>query len=292
MVLKNIEDAIKAHWPDAAVRSFGSFSSNFSTFLSDVDITISGLAGYPPHIPPAPTAAPTMTSKQDSDVPTVTRLERVGELNKRQKISHSPVDDHDQLIIDLVTPPSSPAYVHIDATHPSSSSAVTFLQTESHCSSSSAHRSPGPSGNRNRPEVIQSLRALSRSLSSMDYTKALEFRFKARVPIIKLIHRGGIECDISIGQTDNLIPLLSYASSPSPSHLTKIFFEISCFLKIFFHQFQLDMPFTGGLGSYKIYGMIVFIINKISATHQQQSTFTTTSRGGTEELHTPTLAMS
>jgi hypothetical protein len=400
MVLKNIEDAIKARWPEAVVQSFGSFPSNLSTFLSDVDITILGLAGYP--VPEM--SAPMINSKRNLDATTPT----IAESKKRQKTS--PVDaeerepqiaakiiqeaapevvtqeeeqeqevswfidrgddvvfldrpNQQQAIIDLVTPPGSPAQesdsdtqpipvfaseeeedddddmddgfeeeeedsssggslegeeddysdydsqsdessdgslsdmdesepgdfdIHIDGA-PSSSSAAPFHR-RAHHTLSSPHQnrqnlSPSPA---NRQEENQILATLSQYLRSLDYTRALEFRSKARVPIINLIHKGDIECDISIGlsnqKTNNLIQLLSYqhntispqqgqgrcssSSSSSSSQFTKIFFEISCFLKIFFHQFYLDLPYTGGLGSYKIYGMITFIINKI---HEEQS---------------------
>jgi hypothetical protein len=70
-----------------------------------------------------------------------------------------------------------------------------------------------------RQHEQQILYALSHYLRSLDYIRALEFRSHARVPIINLIHKGDIECDISLGlsqqKTNNLIQLLSYQHSVS-----------------------------------------------------------------------------
>lgn len=382
MVLKNIEDAIKARWPEAIVQSFGSFPSNLSTFLSDVDITILGLAGHPA---PEMNEALVINSKRDLDA----TVPIIAQSNKRQKISLVDVEEREyvperiipedppeavtleeqevtwfidrgdglvsldqpkqqQAIIDLVTPPGSPTQnsgsdtdpppvfaseeeddldeeleedsssgslegqeddysdsdsqsdessddflsdmdgsedvdldIHIDGAPFASPVASPHHKAQKTLSSSDRQNSfLSPA---NRQDENQILATLSQYLRSLDYTRALEFRSKARVPIINLIHKGDIECDISIGlshqKTNNLIQLLSYQhhttlskgqgrSSTTPtSHFTKIFYEISCFLKVFFHQFYLDLPYTGGLGSYKIYGMITFIINKI---HEEQ----------------------
>jgi hypothetical protein len=441
MVLKNIEDAIKARWPEAVVQTFGSFPSNLSTFLSDVDITILGLAGHPA---PEIKESPSMSFKRNLDDTSLL----MNEFNKRQKTSGVDVEEdmelqipesiiqeapqaeqqaqeeeevswfidrgedvvildppnQPQAIIDLVTPPGSPAQdsddsdtspapvfaseeedddlqeekeeededveekdlrdidgdgfssgsggslegedneysdfdtlsedddnddssdseysslseideseakdldIHIDGVSSSFASASASHRTHhSFPSPHQSHQTPPPSS-ANRQEENQILATLTQFLRSLDYTRALEFRSKARVPIINLIHKGDIECDISIGlsnqKTNNLIQLLSYqhhssseeptqrppegrgrsspASSSAPSsstNFTKIFYEISCFLKVFFHQFYLDLPYTGGLGSYKIYGMLTFIINKIHEEQQSKGNSNSSSKG-------------
>jgi DNA polymerase sigma len=40
-VLRDIEEAVHALWPDAVVQVFGSFAAGLSTFDGDLDITIS-----------------------------------------------------------------------------------------------------------------------------------------------------------------------------------------------------------------------------------------------------------
>ncbi len=42
-LVKEVEEAVKVLWPEAVVQPFGSFFSDMSTFLSDVDVTVLGI---------------------------------------------------------------------------------------------------------------------------------------------------------------------------------------------------------------------------------------------------------
>jgi hypothetical protein len=444
MVLKNLEDAIHARWPEAVVRPFGSFPSKLSTFLSDIDITILGLTEEEvdelqqttpepsPTTPsrtkrrleessspcpsrplsPSPSSGHSTQSSMKRQKPNTDPTERSCELKAVKALEGEEEEEVEvswfidrgtaqeastksstapQTIIDLITPPGSslgsdqetdeddgelirpfppdmPVFVFTDSSFgeesednddddesdeseemselddddliltnnngdldihincsPSSMTTTSVTATGSSTPRLSllSHKSL-PRGHDTRQQEQQILYALSHYLRSLDYIRALEFRSHARVPIINLIHKGDIECDISIGlsqqKTNNLIQLLSYQHTPpssasasstlplcrSPSPATsrslalsrqvnpmttaspksgvshpcsRIFHEISSFLKVFFHQFSLDLPYTGGLGSYKLYGMITFIINLIRHEHLLQSRRSHTHRG-------------
>ena len=87
-----------------------------------------------------------------------------------------------------------------------------------------------------------------------------ELRARAKVPIIACIHRCGVSCDISFdisskSTTEEVQEL--YAISP-------IAFRCLCtFLKVYLWSYGLDKPFTGGIGSFKLYVMIALILNAV-----------------------------
>ena len=87
----------------------------------------------------------------------------------------------------------------------------------------------------------------------MDWLKKVELRSRARVPIINLTHHNQLECDISFGlaakDTSELVRALKEECGSS-------LMIVSSFLKVLLAQLELDQPFTGGLGSFKLYLMI------------------------------------
>jgi hypothetical protein len=88
----------------------------------------------------------------------------------------------------------------------------------------------------------------------MDWVDKIEFRPRAKVPIINYYHRNSLECDVSIGQVakDTSELVLSIKRKIKGN----ILFILSAFLKIYLYQLSLDKPFTGGLGSFKLYLLI------------------------------------
>ena len=76
---------------------------------------------------------------------------------------------------------------------------------------------------------------------------------RARVPIIHLTHRNSVQCDVCIDmpQHSTVVVVRGLQERSGPA-----LFVLSAFLKIFLKQLSLDMPFTGGLGSYKLYVLI------------------------------------
>jgi hypothetical protein len=104
----------------------------------------------------------------------------------------------------------------------------------------------------------------------MDWIDKIEFRHRAKVPIINYHHRNSIECDISIGQIakDTSELVLSIKQNIKGN----ILFILSAFLKIFLYQLSLDKPFTGGLGSFKLYIMIAKHIKDFFPQYYERAT--------------------
>jgi len=88
----------------------------------------------------------------------------------------------------------------------------------------------------------------------MGWIDKIELRRHARIPIINLLHKNGIECDISLemstANTSLVVQILKDRCGDSK------LFILSSFLKVFLSQLDLDRPFTGGLGSFKLYVLL------------------------------------
>lgn len=109
----------------------------------------------------------------------------------------------------------------------------------------------GPTG-RARTLVVNSLYRLTRPLRQ--HATQMSVRKKARVPIMNFVSHFGFECDIAIGG-HNGTDTRSYAATQSARF--KSFPCVVVLLKILLSQHSLDKPFTGGIGSYALYVIVV-----------------------------------
>jgi DNA polymerase sigma len=112
------------------------------------------------------------------------------------------------------------------------------------------------------------------NMQTMVWVRRAELRRFARVPIINLVHKNGVECDVSLDMS-------AEATSVVVAHMKErcgpALFTLSAFLKVYLGQLGLDAPFTGGLGSYKLYVLL--------AKHLlQQSAETGNESAGTAQL--------
>ncbi len=104
----------------------------------------------------------------------------------------------------------------------------------------------------------ETLRAIYAHLQRMGWNEVCELRSRARVPIIALLHRSGINCDISLGvQGGSLTTVVRDLISAGRD----AFYPLTAFLKVFLGQLNLDKPFNGGIGSYKLYVMVAYLLN-------------------------------
>ena len=115
----------------------------------------------------------------------------------------------------------------------------------------------GPTG-KARTHCVSALLSLTRQLRRSSFTHTIECRSKARVPIINCSTRTGFEGDIAIGG-HNGVDTSSYASSQVQRFIS--FAPIVLILKVLMAQQGLDKPFTGGLGSYKLYVLVAYHID-------------------------------
>jgi len=121
----------------------------------------------------------------------------------------------------------------------------------------------------------------------MDWVKMIELRSRARVPIISFVTRSCIACDISLGmQSKHTTDLVTQMRDNSGAE----FLPVAVFLKMFLTLQELDQPFTGGIGSFKLYAMVAFIIDKFRrervnfSSRTSSNTATTTTTTSTNDL--------
>ncbi len=109
-----------------------------------------------------------------------------------------------------------------------------------------------------KQQQLEILRTMYSLLQRMAWNEASELRSKARVPIVTLMHRSGISCDISLGvDSDELTVVVRELI-----HIGKdAFFPLCSFLKVFLNQLNLDKPFNGGIGSYRLYVMVAYVLS-------------------------------
>ena len=114
-----------------------------------------------------------------------------------------------------------------------------------------------------RNKVVRALQRLGKKLwaSSLSYT--VEVRRHARVPIVTMETRLGFDGDIAIGG-HNGADTSRYAASQISRY--ESFAPVVLLLKIILYQTDLDKPFTGGLGSYKLYVLVAHHLEKHIAT--------------------------
>jgi hypothetical protein len=111
-----------------------------------------------------------------------------------------------------------------------------------------------------RDERIQVLQSMCHFFGGMGWLDYIELRKRARVPIINLRHKLGVECDVSLG--------VAAENTTAEVELMKLCFPdqfkvVAFFLKVFLARHKLDKPFTGGIGSYKLYVMISYIFRRV-----------------------------
>jgi len=106
-----------------------------------------------------------------------------------------------------------------------------------------------------RRKVIKALGTLYTNLRKKHshIVSQMELRRRAKVPIVYLETKYGFEVDIAIGGHQGM------DTSRLPESLVnqyQSFAPVVLFLKVLLMQQDLDKPFTGGLGSYKLYVLV------------------------------------
>jgi len=102
--------------------------------------------------------------------------------------------------------------------------------------------------------VLVLLKSLSAHLQTMGWCVEMQVRAKARIPIIALKHRCGLSVDISLGVAaqDHCTAVSQLVYSCGFDN----FFPLCSLLKVFLAQLDLDKPFSGGIGSFKLYALV------------------------------------
>lgn len=104
-----------------------------------------------------------------------------------------------------------------------------------------------------RQLVINSLRTLGRALWRSPVMTRVEVRHRAKVPIVTTDTKLGFEADVAVGG-HNGADTSQFAASQVAKYQS--FGPVVLLLKIILAQQDLDKPFTGGLGSFKLYVLV------------------------------------
>jgi len=115
---------------------------------------------------------------------------------------------------------------------------------------------------RERSKVVEALYRLRAKLNknkSTSIAHRIDVRSRARVPIICITTRYGFDSDISMGGQSGA-DTSDYVTAQVERY--ESFATVILFLKILLEQVNLDKPFTGGIGSYKLYVLLAYHFEK------------------------------
>ena len=104
-----------------------------------------------------------------------------------------------------------------------------------------------------RRQVIMSLRSLGRALWKSPVMTKVEVRHRAKVPIVTTDTKLGFEADVAVGG-HNGTDTSQFAAAQVKKY--RSFSPVVLLLKVLLAQQDLDKPFTGGLGSFKLYVLV------------------------------------
>ncbi|CBN79338.1 conserved unknown protein [Ectocarpus siliculosus] len=127
-----------------------------------------------------------------------------------------------------------------------------------------------------KARAVSGLRKLGKQLLKKRWVEKFEFRSRAKVPIIAMLDaRGGVDCDVSwAGDGGGGDCWEDPAEAPGPTYFAKMFpgtfRPLALILKVFMRQRGLDKPFTGGVGSFKLYALIASHLQACGCERAQQ----------------------
>lgn len=288
---ETIKESILCKVPEAYVDTFGSFSAGLSTFLSDVDIRIT-LGEFD------------STEEEKVEV----KQEKTLEVIEESESDDEDEEEDDTLVWNEDTVPDSLKGTE-EKIEPKKRKLESESEDEYQIDSEddeddedgggeeeeidedisiffNDHEPPSKKSNTNiiqfkSPEEklkeklksqnqIALLRKVYNFLRKISIIKSIEFRSRAKVPIIFcLTSPSELEFDISLGvkakDTSEILKKMIYISGYS------VLFSLSSVLKVFLYQLKLDVPFIGGLGSFKLYLLIVNFLLKYKYYQKRKS---------------------
>jgi hypothetical protein len=110
-----------------------------------------------------------------------------------------------------------------------------------------------------RQKVVNALKRLGKRLWKESFAQNVQVRKGAKVPIVCMTTRYGFDADMALGGHNGM----------DTSHYVRkcvekfeSFATVVLFLKILLQHTDLDKPFTGGLGSYRLYVLVAKHFNE------------------------------
>lgn len=113
-----------------------------------------------------------------------------------------------------------------------------------------------------RKKVVSALVKLGKKLWKQPFAQNVHVRKTAKVPIICMTTRYGFDADMALGGHNGMDTSLYVHKCVEKF---KSFSTVVLFLKILLQHADLDKPFTGGLGSYRLYVLVAKHFNEHSS---------------------------
>ncbi|KAG1690199.1 hypothetical protein DVH05_028272 [Phytophthora capsici] len=227
-VFEDIQELILSAFQSATVRLYGSSSTGLDTFRSDLDITVGDISLY-----------------SSQSMPSIVVVDEEGEE------ASEPVqkDEEASFSLNLALPVGTAA---------SEDNADITRRVQP---TTASHWNPTL-----RRRKIRELRALQFLFKSQRPHFQVKCLHKAKIPILMVLDTK-TKLSIDIGVNREAFEASEHGRSTSlvqrlQDTLGASFKTLVMFLKEFLHQFELDKPFTGGLGSFRLYMMVAYVFQQ------------------------------
>ncbi|KAK1944534.1 Non-canonical poly(A) RNA polymerase PAPD5 [Phytophthora citrophthora] len=227
-VFEDIQELISTAFQSATVRLYGSSSTGLDTFRSDLDITVGNMS---------------LSSSQS--MPSVVVADEEGE----EESEPVQKDEEASFSLNLALPVGTAA---------SEDNADITRRVQP---TAASHWNPTL-----RRRKIRELRALQFLFKSQRPHFQVKCLHKAKIPILMVLDTK-TKLSIDIGVNREVFEASEHGRSTSlvqrlQDTLGAPFTTLVMFLKEFLHQFELDKPFTGGLGSFRLYMMVAYVFQQ------------------------------
>ncbi|GMF22130.1 unnamed protein product [Phytophthora lilii] len=242
-VFDDVRDLISSAFQDATVQLYGSSSTGLDTFRSDLDITVGNITLSSSHQPPT-----VVMVDEDDEVVEQQRLKEVTKYEE-EALEGAPAPEQEEessFSLNLALPVGTAA---------SDGNADITRRVQP---TTASHWNPTL-----RRRKIRILRALQFLLKSQRPHFQVKCLHKAKIPILMVLDTK-TKLSIDIGVNREAFEASEHGRSTSLAQrlqntLGAPFTTMVMFLKEFLHQFELNKPFTGGLGSFRLYMMVAYI---------------------------------
>ncbi|KAH7479736.1 Terminal nucleotidyltransferase 4B [Phytophthora ramorum] len=249
-VFNDVKDLISSAFQDATVQLYGSSSTGLDTFRSDLDITVGGITLSSSQ--PLPTVVLVDEDEDDGDADNEDMGVGVEDVRDAQ-----PDEEESSFSLNLALPVGTVASVdNADITRRVQPTAA-------------SHWNPTL-----RRRKLRALRALQFLLKSQRPHFQVKCLHKAKIPILMVLDTK-TKLSIDIGVNGEAFDASEHGRSTSLAQrlqntLGAPFTTMVMFLKEFLHQFDLDKPFTGGLGSFRLYMMVAYIFQRSGSKRKKK----------------------
>lgn len=239
-VFEDLRSVICSAFGDATVALYGSSCSGLDTFRSDLDISVG----------------------HQGDVSSNDRTSHSELTGSNKDVVVTELDDEDE------TDPPADASDDDSASFSLNLSLPTVNSTAQQAGAVALPPAPRTKSHWNpvlRRQKVRDLRALQSVIKLHRPHMRVKCLPKAKVPIL-MVRDPKSQLDIDVGLNREVFAASEHGRSTSlavrlQQVLGRPFVVVVTFLKEFLHQFELDKPFTGGLGSFRLYVMVASVFS-------------------------------